>query len=241
MQRQTEDAQADNPTTFEASKTLNFRWGNKDAAAYHKLKSFISAIITDAEISGAVEQSLTTALAQGDDLRTWKKGLDDLFQAKGYDKLGNWHAETIFRTETSLAYNAGSNAKLIEVADTFPYWEYVTAGDERVRDEHAALNGKIFKTGDTEYYPPLGINCRCRTKPVSKNAAKRRGITGPDTVTPEMRSNLRNAEFIADKTKSFEDYMQAKLKTLDTVRSQLITEAIEQIKKSLETATTATQ
>lgn len=245
MQRQTNDlaaADPDAPTNFEASKTVSLRWGNKDAAAYHKLKSFISAIITDDEISSAVQQSLSAALAEGDSLRTWKKGLDNLFASKGYDKLGNWHAETIFRTETSLAYNAGSNAKLIEVADTFPYWEYVTAGDERVRDEHNALNGKIFKTGDTQYYPPLGINCRCRTKPVSKYAAKRKGIDGPDTVTPEMRSNLKNAEFIGDKNKSFESYLNAKLKTLDQKRANLIIDTIAKIKENLETAaTTATQ
>jgi len=246
MQRQTDaiaaaDPDAPTATTFEASKTVSLRWGNKDAAAYHKAKSFISAIITDAELSGAVQQSLSDALAEGKSLRTWKTGLDDLFAKKGFAKIGNWHAETIFRTETSLAYNAGSNAKLIEVADTFPYWEYVTAGDERVRDEHAALNSKIFKTGDTQYYPPLGINCRCRTKPVSKWAAKRRGIEGPDTVTPEMRSNLRNAEFIGDKTKSFEDYLNAKLETLDAKRTQLIIETLAKIKESLDTtATTAT-
>lgn len=244
MQRETNDLTAADPdatTNFEASKTVSLRWGNKDAAAYHKAKSFISAIITDEELSGAVQQSLSDALAEGKSLRTWKTGLDDLFAKKGFAKIGNWHAETIFRTETSLAYNAGSNAKLIEVADTFPYWEYVTAGDERVRDEHAALNGKIFKTGDTRYYPPLGINCRCRTKPVSKWAAKRRGIEGPDTVTPEMRSNLRNTEFIDDKINSFESYLNAKLETLDAKRTQRIIETLAKIKESLNTTvTTAT-
>lgn len=230
------------PANFEAapiSRKVSLRWGNKDAAAYHKAKSFISAIITDDEISGTVQQSLSNALANGDSLRTWKKGLNDLFESKGYDELGSWHAETIFRTETSLAYNAGSNAKLVEVADTFPFWEYVTAGDERVRDAHAAVNGKIFKTGDTQYYPPLGINCRCRTKPVSKWAAKRKGITGPDTVTPEMRSNLGNAEFIGDKTKSFDDYLNAKLQTLDDGRAQPIIEMLAKIKESLDKAKTA--
>lgn len=236
MARMIGDALAKEGMTFEASRSFDLSWGNEDAARFHKARSFISAVITDADISGAVQESLSESLAKGTGLREWKKGLDKLFEAKGYDKLGSWHAETIYRTETSLAYGAGSNAKLIEEADTFPYWEYVTAGDERVRDSHAELNGKVFKTGDTKFFPPLGFNCRCREKPLSKWAAKRKGITGPDTVTPEMRANLGNAEFIGDKIKSFEDYLSEQLKTLDEVRAQLIINTLAKIAEETEAA-----
>ena len=46
----------------------------------------------------------------------------------------------------------------------FPYLQYQTAGDGRVRPEHAALNGIIKKVGDPfwdKYMPPNGWNCRC--------------------------------------------------------------------------------
>ena len=54
--------------------------------------------------------------------------------------------------------------KYEEQKDIFPYLKYVTANDERVRDEHVRLNG-IIKPVDSpfwnEFMPPLGYGCRC--------------------------------------------------------------------------------
>ncbi|MCD6017270.1 MAG: phage Mu protein F-like protein [Bacteroidetes bacterium] len=46
----------------------------------------------------------------------------------------------------------------------YPQLEYLTAGDARVRIEHAALNGIIRRVDDKFwdlYMPPNGFNCRC--------------------------------------------------------------------------------
>ncbi len=46
----------------------------------------------------------------------------------------------------------------------FPYLQYQTAGDGRVRPEHASLNNIIKKVDDPfwdKYMPPNGWNCRC--------------------------------------------------------------------------------
>lgn len=52
-----------------------------------------------------------------------------------------------------------------ETADTYPYLEYVTARDERVRESHRSLDGLIYPVGDDFwklYYPPNGWGpCRC--------------------------------------------------------------------------------
>ena len=53
--------------------------------------------------------------------------------------------------------------------DLYPYWVYKTANDDRVRDEHAALEGLIFRIGDPEgdnCMPENGWNCRCSADPV---------------------------------------------------------------------------
>lgn len=47
---------------------------------------------------------------------------------------------------------------------TFPYLKYQTAGDGRVRPEHASLNGIVKKVNDpfwSKFMPPNGWNCRC--------------------------------------------------------------------------------
>lgn len=50
--------------------------------------------------------------------------------------------------------------------------QYRTAGDERVREEHAALDGITLPPTDpfwTKYYPPNGWGCRCTATQVRKD------------------------------------------------------------------------
>lgn len=50
--------------------------------------------------------------------------------------------------------------------------QYRTAGDDKVRPEHAALNGVTLPMSDTfweTYYPPNGWNCRCTVVQVRKS------------------------------------------------------------------------
>lgn len=73
------------------------------------------------------------------------------------------YLENVYRTNVASAYNAGRLAMQTrpDVVAATGYWEYVTAGDERVRDEHAALHGKQWRIGDPEalsLYPPNGFN-----------------------------------------------------------------------------------
>lgn len=52
------------------------------------------------------------------------------------------------------------------------YLQYRTAGDDKVRPEHAALNGVTLPQSDPfwdEYFPPNGWNCRCTVVQVLKD------------------------------------------------------------------------
>jgi SPP1 gp7 family putative phage head morphogenesis protein len=65
-----------------------------------------------------------------------------------------------------------------DTADLYPYWEYKTEEDDRVRDEHAALEGQIFRIGDPEgdaCYPPNDFNCRCHSELVDNQELKESG------------------------------------------------------------------
>ena len=66
-----------------------------------------------------------------------------------------------------------------EEKDLFPYLRYVTAGDDRVRPAHKALNG-IVKRFDSPFWkenaPLNGWNCRCNLKQVEE------AIETPDDV-----------------------------------------------------------
>ena len=82
-------------------------------------------------------------------------------------KLNNTYNRNYLEAEYQFAVQSAQSAtnwaNLQE--DTSRYWlEYRTAGDERVRQSHAALAGICLPKDDafwTEYYPPNGWRCRC--------------------------------------------------------------------------------
>jgi SPP1 gp7 family putative phage head morphogenesis protein len=65
-----------------------------------------------------------------------------------------------------------------EQKDISPFLQYVTAGDERVRDDHRALDGIIEPVGSAfwnQYYPPNGWRCRCSVSQLSEREAVHAG------------------------------------------------------------------
>ncbi len=103
------------------------------------------------------------------------------------------------RTEYNTVLNtAFVSRKYIEAQrdkDVFPYMQYKTAHDERVRSSHQKLDGVIKPVDDPfwdTYLPPNGYNCRCTVIKLSD------GKTTPDTsidfpeVPQEFRKNPVN-------------------------------------------------
>ena len=88
------------------------------------------------------------------------------------------NAMTAARTEASKIRNDARSASFEESG--VQYVEYVTAGDELVRPEHAARNGKIYKLGDAV---PLGeYNCRCVYVPADYKVNRKGAKVTKDTA-----------------------------------------------------------
>lgn len=77
------------------------------------------------------------------------------------------YLETVYRTTTATSYNAGRYRQQFDpdvLASGGLWLEYRTAGDSRVRTDHALLDGKQWEPNDAalaSVYPPNGFNCRC--------------------------------------------------------------------------------
>lgn len=72
--------------------------------------------------------------------------------------------KTEYNTAIGCGQMAGRWVDFKTNAESMPYLQYVTAGDYRVREEHAILDGVIKRIDDPFwdiYYPPNGYNCRC--------------------------------------------------------------------------------
>ncbi len=70
--------------------------------------------------------------------------------------------------ESDFVHKQGISVKqwqtIEETKDVLPLLKYETAGDERVRDEHKALDGIVRPVGDkfwSMYFVPNGYRCRC--------------------------------------------------------------------------------
>lgn len=90
--------------------------------------------------------------------------------------------------------------------DLFPYWVFTTRKDDRVREHHRELEGKIFKFDDPyaqQFWPPLDWNCRCEGEstdegtPLNKNEMEKytgdigkgfEGNVGIDGIFPKTKS-----------------------------------------------------
>lgn len=99
------------------------------------------------------------------------------FLTKARDISGEFN-ETWLQTEYNTAYlTAESSAayyRLLAQQDIFPYWQYITINDAKVRLEHRKLHNLVLACTDKlweKIYPPNGWNCRCRVKPLMKHEA----------------------------------------------------------------------
>lgn len=70
------------------------------------------------------------------------------------------------------AYQAAQYNVMDRQRDVFPYWQYLTMGDDHVRPEHAALNGVVLPADHPfwrDHYPPWDYGCRCQVVPLSED------------------------------------------------------------------------
>lgn len=91
-----------------------------------------------------------------------------------FNKLNSTYNRNYLEAEYEFAVGSSQMAaKWSEFSDSDRYeLQYRTAGDNRVRDEHAALNNVTLPKSDpfwSSYTPPNGWNCRCTTVEVLKD------------------------------------------------------------------------
>jgi SPP1 gp7 family putative phage head morphogenesis protein len=129
-------------------------------------KALIDAAIQTEILMNDVLQVVGEVQAEAVIIPAQMKLLDEKMVAKGISPFAPHRLETLARTSTNAFYN---NAKFQaftdpDVDDIIWGYEYTTVGDNRVRDEHAVLDGIKLPKDDPfwqRFWPPNGYNCRC--------------------------------------------------------------------------------
>ena len=116
-----------------------------------------------------LNESFPSLLDENGDRKPFERFLNDV-RAVDETYNGNY-----LRAEYNFIHASASMAakweQYQEDGDRY-YLQYRTAGDDRVRPEHAALEGVTLPMDDPfweEYYPPNGWNCRCTVVQVRKS------------------------------------------------------------------------
>ncbi len=122
-----------------------------------------------------------------------KKQVADKLEAGGFsEKAADYRATLLLRHHGFAAYAQEKYRNLREMQDVFPYWQYQTMGDEKVRSSHAALNGLILPADDPfwrDHFPPWEWNCRCMVVGVTQEEYDAAATAGPGLPTdPDERA-----------------------------------------------------
>ena len=148
--------------------------------SFHELKG-----ITDA-MSQQIGREIAQGLALGHNPEKIARNINDRV-----DKIGITRARLLARTETSYARNMGAvhHAELQEkYLDEEILFQWLTAGDDRVRKEHQKRSSRVFTK--EEVAELVGeVNCRCSIMPYLDS------VQGP--IDPETRLPLDEGEWTA--------------------------------------------
>ncbi len=160
-------------------------------------KAFSIAKLEDEWVVTKVKEAVEDALKNGTLLRDFIDQARGIYEAAGLTPASSYHLRTVYLTNVHGAANGARWEELqrdtARMKDFFPFLQYVTAGDDAVREEHAALDGLVLRRDDPAWatiYPPNGFNCRCMVEEISVYEAEDENIepdgglpagwTGPD-------------------------------------------------------------
>ncbi len=145
------------------------------------------ANIAEKDVLRDAQKLVLKAITDGTTLEEFKKEWSGFSEEHGLSVEKPHLVETMYRSEVGRAYGAGKVTALRDpdVKQYFPMWQYVAIDDDRVRDEHIALEGFTAEPDDPfwlSHTPPWDWNCRCSFIPLTQRRIDRDGIEPSGTV-----------------------------------------------------------
>lgn len=136
---------------------LGFRYeslvGQASEGAIAELRQKVSQAVAGAIQDNLIQSGIEDAIV-------------DAIRRSGFAPADPWAVETLARTQTRIATASGQAEALADpdIAEVHIGYEYATVGDDRVREDHAVLDGFTAPKDDPAWdtrLPPNGWNCRC--------------------------------------------------------------------------------
>ena len=144
-----------------------------------KSRAFYVSRLAEMEAVGRVKDYLVDNLKDKTSFQNFVKNLDkdELLKKAGWEEDGGWYWETVYRTNTMSAFNAGRAEAFEEYEPEF--LEFIGIEDFRQTPICASRSGIVKKRTDPFWkknFPPLHFNCRSTVRPVYAEEAAAFGI-----------------------------------------------------------------
>ena len=151
-----------------------------------KSRAFYVSRLAELEAVGRVKDYLVENLKDQTSFQNFVKNLDkdELLKKAGWEKEGGWYWETVYRTNTMSAFNAGRAEAFDEYEPEF--LEFIGIEDFRQTPVCAARSGIVKKRTDPFWkknFPPLHFNCRSTVRPIYAEEAEAFGIKESENVS----------------------------------------------------------
>lgn len=203
-----------------------------------KFQAFTTAAVQDQRIRTRLQAAIAGNVKRGEGAKSFADVVDAEFDKAGLTRLKSYQIDNIYVTNTSLAYGSGQMSKMLEVSSDFPFWKYSATMDSRTRPDHAALHGKIFRTGDFTFFPPIGFRCRCTAIPLtSRQAAKYLKSAMPDEMEKKLiHDRLTSKEFVGNKQQKYLEWVADQYEKSDAETRKLMDDAFDRMKAEIKAA-----
>lgn len=172
-----------------------------DIIGHVHAKAFTVAGATKASLISDIRSAVDQAIADGTTIADFRKSFDETVQKHGWSYRGKrgWRTRVIYDNNLRTARMSGRWEQFQRTKKTRPYLQYLTAGDQRVRPEHASWDSVVLPIDDpfwNTHFPPNGWGCRCTARTLSQRQLEKAGLTvdqAPKRKTEE-KVNTRTGE-----------------------------------------------
>jgi SPP1 gp7 family putative phage head morphogenesis protein len=145
-----------------------------------KVYGYTVATVTKAELLQDLLDATRLAMQEGLTFADFQASLGDIMEARGWEGLEPFHAETVFRTPIQSAYGSGRLQQQRDQQEEFPFLQLHEIIDSRTRPTHRAANRTVQPIGSLywrTHYPPWGFNCRGHCESLTTAEARAFGIS----------------------------------------------------------------
>ena len=124
--------------------------------AAEQIRAFTVSRVSERRMLESIKQEIVRNLVEG---KSQKELVNEL--QKMLPDFARSRLQLIAHQNLRQAAMAGRFEQMVRSRKRYPYVQWKTMGDDRVRPAHRALHNQIWPIEQMPFWPPLGFRCRC--------------------------------------------------------------------------------